>query len=251
MRYVLLHARAHALDTLRMPAYWAPALGFPLVFFLLFGLVNARRFADLGLGSEYAITPFLLYTTLNVTVASLAAGVAADRENPWEQRLRLLPLSPLTRFAGRMLYVLAFNVISWIPLLVVAAFTTDLRLSLLAWPVWLGAVVVGAIPFGLLGMAIGYRLAPQPAMMLANLLFMLLAFFGGLFVPVDYLPTALHAVVPYVPTYQYQYFVLALIDRADHLIGPSWVAFLLLAWTALFAVLARAAFRRDEGVRYG
>ena len=251
MRFVLLHAKGHALETLRMPAYWAPALAFPLLFFVLFGLANSNRLAGMGLGSEYAITPFLLYTTLNVTVASLAAGVAADRENPWENRLRLLPISAFTRFAGRLVYVLGFNLVSWIPLLVVAAVTTDLTLPVYAWPLWLGSVLLGAVPFGLLGMAIGYRFPPQPAMMIANILFMGLAFFGGLFVPVDLLPEALRGAVPFFPTYQYQSFVLQAIDRGDHLAGPAWVAVLLLAWTAVFAVLARAGFRRDEGVRYG
>jgi ABC-2 type transport system permease protein len=251
MRYVLLHARAHLRDTSRMPVYWLPAMLFPLVFFLLFGYTNAASLAKIGLGSEYVITPFLLFTTLNVTIVSLSAGVASDRENPWEQRLRLLPLPTLTRFAGRLLYVLGFNLASWIPLLVLAVFTTDMKLPLAQWPVWLGAVLLGAIPFGLLGMAIGYRFPPQAAMTVANILFMLMAFLGGLFVPVRQLPAAIRDFVVFLPTHEYQHLVLTIIGRADRIDAPTWTIGVLAAWTVLFAWLARTAFRRDEGVRYG
>ncbi|MEU8001834.1 ABC transporter permease [Catellatospora sp. NPDC049111] len=251
MRHVLLHARAHLRDTSRMPVYWVPALLFPLVFFGLFGYTNATSLAKIGLGSEYVITPFLLFTTLNVTIVSLSAGVAADRENPWEQRLRVLPLPALSRFAGRLLYVLGFNLVSWIPLLLLAVFTTDLRLPPEQWPLWLGGVLLGAIPFGLLGMAIGYRFPPQGAMTVANILFMLLAFLGGLFVPVKQLPAAIRDVVVFLPTHEYQHLVLSIIGRADRIAAPTWTIGVLAAWTLLFAWLARMAFRRDEGVRYG
>ncbi|MEV4412744.1 ABC transporter permease [Catellatospora sp. NPDC049609] len=251
MRHVLLHTRAHLRDTARMPVYWLPALLFPLIFFVLFGYTGARNLAALGLGSEYVITPFLLFTTLNVTIVSLSAGVAADRENPWEQRLRVLPLPALTRFAGRLLFVLLFNLVSWIPLLALAVTTTDLNLSPAQWPLWLGSVLLGAIPFGLLGMAIGYRFPAQAAMALANIVFMLMAFLGGLFVPAEQLPAGVRDIVAFLPTHEYQHLVLTIIGRADRIAAPDWTIGVLAAWTVVFAWLARAAFRRDEGVRYG
>ncbi|WP_051367195.1 ABC transporter permease [Hamadaea tsunoensis] len=251
MKHVFRHALAHARDTMRMPIYWIPALFFPLLFFVLFGYTTAHRLSQLGLGSEYVITPFLLFTTLNVTLVSLSAGVAADRENPWESRLRVLPIPSLTRFAGRLFYILTFNLVSWIPLLTLASFTTTIKLPLYLWPAWLGGVLLGSIPFGLLGMAIGYRFAPQAAMMIANIIFMLFAFLGGLFLPSDQLPKAVQPIVPFLPTHEYQQIVLTIIGRADRITSPGWTMAVLGAWTLLFALLARTAFRRDEGVRYG
>jgi ABC-2 type transport system permease protein len=251
MRLMLLHARAQAVSTWRTPAYWLPALAFPVVFFLLFGLASASRLARQGLGSEVAITPFLLFTTLNVTLASLSMQVAADRENPWERRLRLLPVSPLTRFGGRLVFVLGFNVVSWIPLLLLATLTTDLRLDAGKWPIWLASVVIGAIPFGLLGIAIGYRFPAQAAMTISNILFLMLSFAGGLFVPAAALPAAVQSAMPYVPSQEYLQFVLVAIHNTSTLIGPSWGWLLLFGWTALFGLLAIVAVRRDEGVRYG
>ncbi|MFI6761585.1 ABC transporter permease [Micromonospora sp. NPDC050417] len=251
MRYVLLHAGAHLRDMVRVPMYWVPGLLFPMLFFLLFGLSSAHQLARQGLGSEYVVTPFLLFTTLNVTLISLSAGVAADRENPWEQRLRLLPIAVLTRFLGRLLYVLVFNVVSWLPLLVVAGLATDLKLPVAIWPLWLGVVVVGAIPFGLLGMALGYRLPAPAAAMVCNIVFLILAFCGGLLVPAEMLPGAVQAVTPYLPTHEYLHLVLSTIGRADQITSPPWMIGLLAAWTVLFALVARDGYRRDEGVRYG
>lgn len=251
MRLLLQHARMHAISTMRTPAYWIPALGFPVMFFLLFGLSNADRFSRAGYGSELAITPFLLFTTLSVTLTSLAGQVAADRESLWEYRLRLLPISPLQRFGARLIFVLGFNVVSWIPLLILALSTTDLKLSLAVWPVWLAAVVVGAIPFGLLGLAIGYRFPAQASVTIANILFLVLSFAGGLFVPAEALPEPVRQAMPYVPTHEYLQFVLLAIQTDFNPVGPGWTVTLLAVWTVLFGLLALRAVRRDEGVRYG
>lgn len=251
MRLILLHARSYARQMLRTPAYWVAAMAFPLAFFLLFGIVYARAMAERGLGAEYAITPFILFCTLNVTLTTLSARVAGERESPWEDRMRLLPVGAFTRFAGRLLFILGFNVVSWIPLLVVASLTTDVRLSPWQWPVWLAAAILGAIPFGLLGIAIGYRVSAQAAMGVSSVLFLILSFLGGLFIPAEVLPDAVQSAVPFVPSHQYLQFVYAVIGYGDRNTGPDWAVALLVGWAVAFGLLALLAFRRNEGVRYG
>ena len=80
MKHVVRHAVAHARDTMRMPIYWSPAMFFPLLFVTLFGYTAANRLAQLGLGSEYVITPFLLFTTLNVTRKLAPVPVKKDEK---------------------------------------------------------------------------------------------------------------------------------------------------------------------------
>lgn len=251
VRYILLHAGAHARQMLRTPAYWITAMAFPLAFFLLFGIMYANLMAEQGRGAEYAITPFILFCTLNVTLTTLAARVAADRESPWENRMRLLPITAASRFAGRLLFIFGFNLVSWIPLLVVASLITDVQLRPVQWVFWLAAVVVGAIPFGLLGIAIGYLVSPQTAMGISSILFLALSFLGGLFIPATILPTVVQRVVPFVPSQEYLQFVYRVIGYGDGNVGPGWTVMLLIGWGVAFAVLALVAYRRDEGIRYG
>lgn len=252
MRYAFLHARAYGTEMWRQPAYWIPSLGFPLFFFVLFGVNTAEAlYEQAGLGSEYAVTPFLLFATLNVTLMSLAGGVATERSSPWERSLRLLPVSGVTRFAGRMLFVLGFSLISWIPVLIVASLTTHSELPLALWPVWVGVIAIGAIPFGLLGIMLGYVLPGQAAAPVANILFLVLSFVGGLFMPSNQLPDFMGSVAPYLPTNQYLHLVMLAIGRADRMTEPVWTIALLPIWGLIFAMLAHRAFRRDEGERFG
>lgn len=252
MRYVLLHARAYGLEMWRQPAYWIPSLGFPLFFFVLFGLNTAELlYEQSGLGSEYVVTPFLLFATLNVTLMSLAGGVATDRASAWERALRLLPVSGVTRFLGRLAFVLLFSLLSWVPVLVVAALTTHSQLPIALWPVWVLTIAVGAIPFGMLGILLGYLLPGQAAAPVANILFMVLSFVGGLFMPAEQLPAFMGKLAPYLPTNEYLHLVLAAIGRSDRVTAPDWTIALLPVWGVLFAFLAHRAFRRDEGERFG
>jgi len=252
MRHVWIHARAHTLQMLRTPYYWGASVMAPVLFFVIFGISNAHLLdTRYGLGSEYVITPFLLFSTLNVTLLSLAGGIAAERASPWEARLRLLPVPPVTRFLGRLLFVLGYTLAAWVPLLVLATVTTTIRLPLALWPVWIGAVLVGSLPFGLLGIALGYRLAPQSAAMVANIVFLLMSFAGGLFIPPDQLPPALASAAPFLPSHEYLQLVLTAIGRSDRIDAPTWTAALLVGWGLLFLLFADRSFRRDEGLRYG
>lgn len=252
MRYIWLHARANTVEIARMPMYWVPAMLFPLLFFALFGIAQAKRLADIGLGGEYVLTPFLLFTTLNVTLSSLAAGIAAERSSTWERRLRLLPTPVMFRFLGRLAHVLVFNAVTWVPLLAMAAVLISIDLPAQRWPLWIVAVTIGALPFGLLGIAVGYRFPVQAASMIANVLMLVLCFVGGLFVPLEALPAVVRTIGSSLPSHAYLELTLATLggDVASSS-SPLWNVGLLLIWTVAFALVAWLAHRRDEGERYG
>jgi ABC-2 type transport system permease protein len=241
MRLLALHARAGTLELLRYPAFSVPTLGFPALFFLLF--VSPRPEAD----SNLLLASFAGFAVLAVAFFQFGVGIAAERESPWELFVRTLPLHLRVRFAARVLSAVVFGLGSAVLVAAAALATTDASLPPARWAALAATLALGSIPFALLGIALGYWASPRSALPLANILYLLLSFLGALWTTPEHLPASLGGISPLVPTRQFGNVLWG--AAAGQLWRPrDWL--LLLAWTAVFAVLAAWGYRRDEGRRY-
>lgn len=243
LRLVLVHARAATLELARYPAFSVPTLAFPALFFLLFVAPsrNARADADLLLAS------FAGFALLAVAFFQFGVGIATERESPWERFLRTLPLRAAVRFAARSVSAGLFGLASSACVVAVALLTTDAGLTGPRWLALATALVLGGIPFALLGIALGYWASPHAALPAANILYLLLSFAGGLWTTPRHLPPTVRAISPFVPTRQFGNLLWGAAE--GRLWRPrDWL--LLAAWTLAFAVLAAWGYRRDEGRRY-
>ena len=135
---------------------------------------------DDPVGATFATASMVTFAVMTSNLFSYGVGVAEDRAQPWDPYTRTLPAGPGPRFAGRVLAGLVMTFVSLLPVVAIAAFateatTTPLRLALAA-----GTVLVVALPFTLMGLAIGYALPPKAALAVAQVIFFPLAFGGGL-----------------------------------------------------------------------
>jgi len=253
MRLAFAHARAGYLEFTRQPQFWVPSLAFPALFFVLFGVSAADRvvqFLPEDLGAEVVLAQFLCFSVLSIMFFQFGVGIAEDRRLPWEVTLRVLPVGGSVRFLARVLVALLFSVGALVPVVLIAALTTELRLGVEDWMVYLGAVFLGAVPFGLMGITLGYAATPKAALPIANIGFLLLSFLGGLFVPLDVLPDLVATVAPYLPSRHYLDLVQGVIGGRED--GGGWrqPALLLAGWAALFLATAVFFYRRDQGIRF-
>jgi ABC-2 type transport system permease protein len=242
MRLVLIHAQATTLELLRYPTFSVPTLAFPALFFLLF--VAPRNDADPTL----LLASFAGFAVLAVAFFQFGVGIAGERESPWERFVRTLPLRAGVRFVARSLSGAMFGVVSAGLVAIAAVATTDAHLSLSRWAALAAALVLGGIPFALLGIALGYWASPRGALPTANILYLVLSFTGGLWTTPSHLPPAIASVSPLVPTRQFGN-VLWGAAQGDLWRPRDWI--LLFAWSAAFAAIATWGYRRDEGRRYG
>jgi ABC-2 type transport system permease protein len=242
VRLTFLYARAMTLELLRYPAFSVPTLAFPGLFFLLF--VASRDDVDATL----LVASFAGFAFLAVAFFQFGVGIAAERETPWERFLRTLPVRTSVRFAARMLSGTVFGLASAAVVVVLGVATTDAHLRPVRWGALVLALVVGAVPFALLGIALGYWASPRGALPVANILYLVLAFAGGLWTTPANLPSSVASVSPLIPTRQFGNVLWGATE--GRLWRPrDWL--LLLGWSAVFAALAAWGYRRDEGRRYG
>lgn len=242
MRLVLVHTHAQLRELWRYPAFAVPTLLLPALFFLIFvvpRLEAARANAFMAFYAAFAV--------LGIAFFQFGVGIANERASPWELFLRVLPVSVAARFAARIVAALAFASAAAALVVVVALLTTPAALSAGRWAALAAVLASGAVPCALLGIAIGYWAPPRAALPLANLLYLLLAYAGGLWTGFAALPGAVEHVSPFLPTRQWAEALEAAVD------GRAWppaAAAALAVYTLGFGMLALAGYRRDEGERF-
>src|SRR5690606_12301886 len=124
------------------------------------------------------------------------------------------------------------------------------RIALLDWLSLLGVLLLGVLPFGALGLAIGYLFGPNSAPVVLNLLYMPMAIASGLWMPITVLPPVVQSVAPYLPTYHYAQLALRPVGATPPRHAARH-ALVLAGFAAVFLVVAVAAYKRDEGKTYG
>lgn len=240
MRVLALHVRAASVELLRYPTFSISALAFPAMLFLLF--VRAFRQPP-----NARLAGFAAVAILGVVFFQFGVGIAAERTSGWELFVRTLPLRPRVRIAARVCSALLFGAAAAGGVVAVAAATTGAGgLPAARWLLLAVTLLLGAVPFGLLGIAIGYAVTPRAALPLANLLYLPLSYAGGLWAGPHGSSSAPGA-LDLVPTHAWARLLWAAVGAAPF--DAAWVA-LLGAWGAVFGVVATAAYRRDEGERF-
>ena len=243
MRLALAHARAETANLARYPGYSVPTVAFPAILLLLFG----RHFEKGEPDRLYA--GFAATALLGVAFFQFGVGIAASRTTPWETYLRTLPVGPATRLAGRVLSALAFaaatvGTVSFVAFTVYGVQMAPWRVVVLGL-----ALLVGCIPFALLGVAFGYWLSPRAALPVANLLYLPLAIGGFLWTrPTEDVPHEVDVSSQFLPTRSWME-VLDPVATGDHPVPLHHVA-ALTTWGLVFFALAWWGYRRDEGERF-
>jgi len=237
MRLAWLHARIATLELLRYRSFSVPTLLFPTAAYLVFG---RRIHAPANVLMSY----YAAFAVLGVAFYQFGVGIAAERVLPWTAFVRILPVSQAARFGARIMSALAFALGSATLVVLVAVVTSPIHLNAVEWGRFALAIASGSVPFALFGIALGYWLSPKGALPVANLLFIGLAYAGGLLGTRAGLPRGLS---DWLPTRLWGNLLGAAVE------GRAWrlhdVAGLVV-YAGAFAVAASLGYRRDEGERF-
>jgi ABC-2 type transport system permease protein len=231
------------LEKTRMLMFSIPVVLSPPLLFLLLSVpyTHDHQSANLGLAS------YLILSVVSVSLFQFGVVVSNERLSPWDGYLRTLPLSPWVRMAARILSALVFALSSACCVVILAAIFTPISFSWSTIPLLFLAVLIGAITFSLFGLAIGYWVKPQAASALANLLYILLAFVGGIFIAPSGLPDLVNAFAPYLPIRQYCELAWNTVSGKPWPLGDILG---LLGYALLFGLCAIWSYWRDEGQHF-
>ncbi len=240
----LTHAKFQIIEVMRIPIAVIGSAFWPAASMLAFVVPFV---GDDPVYATYATASMITFAVMSTNLFQYGVGVSEDRAQPWDPYVRTLPTGAFPRFAGRVLAGLSMMAVSLLPVVLIAAFLTEATVTTTAFLVAIAATALIAIPFILMGLAIGYSMPQKAAIVVAQVLFFPLAFAGGLMTPPGAAPGIIEDLAPYLPTGGAVRLMWAAVG--DYPVEPGSVA-ALAAWTITLAGVAVWAYRRDEGRRF-
>ena len=92
--------------------YTASVLSFPIMFYVLFGLVLNSQRSDRGTHvPTYLIATYGTFGVMGASLFGTAAGLASDRGLGWLQVKRASPMPPFAYFAAKVITSMIFSTI--------------------------------------------------------------------------------------------------------------------------------------------
>jgi ABC-2 type transport system permease protein len=250
-RLYALEARTEFLKILRMPAYALPTLGFPALFYVLFGISfgGSVKAGPISLAG-YLLATYGAFGVIGAALFGFGVGVAIERGQGWMLVKRASPMPLAAYFAAKIVVSMLFGALIVAILFALGAAFGGVRLEAGTWAALGLALVAGALPFCAMGLALGYLAGPNSAPAIVNLIYLPMAFASGLWIPIQALPKFFQSLAPFLPAYHFGQLALKILgaDRGgDVTLHLAYLA----GFTALCLGLARLGYRRDEDKTYG
>lgn len=236
-RLILAHWKLQTLYQLRAPSFVVPVFLYPVLFYLYFAESEANSEA---LANRFLVS-YSLYAFLGATLHQVAGSIAEDRRRNWAPYLRTLPHFQWAELAGRFLSALLSAILATLIVVAVATALSPVSLTLGDVVILSCAIGVGFMIFFALGTALGYLLNPRTALSIALLIFLSLAYVGGLWTSPHTLPEWAQQVSPLTPSRMWA--EISWSATIDHEWSfRNW--FGLLCYGAVFTVAALYAMKR-------
>lgn len=236
-RCYALEARYEFLRLLRTPAFAIPALTFPVVFYVLFGVVLAGARGG-SVASAYMLVSYGVFGIMGPALFGFGVAMAMDRELGLLRLKRAMPVPPGAVLSARILMAMMFGLIITVMLMAVAFTMAGVRLAPGQVALLTLVNVLGTLPFCAIGLYVGTLVGGQGAAAVVNLVYLPMAFLSGLWMPLAMLPKILQTLAPVWPSYHLSQVALKVIDADAG--QPLWLHLaVMLLVTAIFFFLAR------------
>src|SRR5579863_2887558 len=247
LRIYFKEAKYEFLKSLRYPMYSVSTLLFPIMFYILFGLVMGKQTIGGVRTTVYLLPTYGTFGVMGASLFGTAASLASERRLGWLQVKRASPMPPFAYFLAKVIMSLIFSAIVILLLFFLGIAFGGVRLPVLTMAKLAGTLVAGSLPFCAMGMAIGYFAEPNSAPAIINIFYLPMSFCSGLWMPFMFLPTFIQRIAVFLPSYHLAQLALNLVGagQGEQALG-HWEA--LAGFTMLCLGVARWGHQRDEQV---
>lgn len=234
--------RYEFLKSWRTPAFAVPTLFFPVMFYLLFGVL----FGSMRGNAESALITFAnfgVFGAMGPGLFGFGVSLAIEREQGLLTLKQALPQPAGAYLVARAVMTMVFVATISVMLTIVAMTLGKVELTA-------GQVVqlflidtLGALPFCAIGMYLGSLVSGQASPAIINVIFLPMAFLSGLFIPLQIMPAFIQKLANIFPAYHLSQMALATVGRGNP--GKFAMHLAVLAGIALLFFLL--AVRRMHG----
>lgn len=226
---------------LRSRGFLILTIALPVLLYLVVGRLSGTAYGVANAG--YYMVAMAAWGAFTGSLAGNAVRIAQERKDGWTRQLRLTPLPARSYVAAKVIA----STVTVLPAIVIVfglgRTYGHVRLPAWEWPTIGAVILLAALAFAALAVAIGYRFMPDQAQPLTTIIYFVMTLLGGLLFPLSGIIASIGKVLP---TYQVARVGTDVISTGT--VPVSAIA-VILGWLAGFAVLAVLSVRATTETR--
>ncbi len=212
----------------------------PVMFYAIFAGLFGNYDTSTGIPvAASMIATYGTFAVVSVMLVNPGVSVADDRTRGWLRVKKVSAVPITTVIAAKVIAALPYAAAALVAISAVSLAVAGPVLDPLTWLRLVAVLLVGSLPFALLGLAVGFVASSNAAVAILNAILFPMVIASGLWMPLEILPGFVQAIAPFLPTYQLSQLALAQLTGAG---GLGHLLALLLS-TVVAGALAGLAYR--------
>jgi ABC-2 type transport system permease protein len=233
------------LKLMRTKSFSLSTIGFPVMFYVLFGIANRNAYAGNVHVAKYMLGSYACFGLIGAALFGIGVGVASELAAGWLELKRASPMPASAYLFAKCASAVAFGIIIVCILTAVATIFGGVSLSANELIKMLGMTIVGSVSFASMGLLLAQLVPANAAPAIVNLIYLPMSFLSGLWMPLRFMPHWLQVFAPALPTYHLSQLMLSIFGYQDSMsLVSHWNA--LIGFTLLMLGLSWLIFHRKE-----
>jgi ABC-2 type transport system permease protein len=245
MKTFIMQSKAEIIKVLRNRYYVFWSLVMPIIFYYIFTNVMNTNIEGKAEWQAHYLMSMTTFSVMGSAIMTLGIRLVQERAQGWSTFIRITPLSDTVYFAAQMIAQCLIHVLSITVIFIAGALINGVSLTPGEWMlsgVW---ILFGSLPFLAMGTLVGLMKKVETAAGISNLIYMVLAVAGGMWMPLEIMPKMMQSIGQWLPSYHFGNGAWEIVRGGM----PEWKNFLILiAYLVLFMLLSKYIRRKQEAV---
>lgn len=245
MTILMNQCKAEMYRMFRNPYFIFWSLFMPIVFYVIFTKVVNTGVDDKALWDAHFLMSVTSFSVMGSAIMTLGIRLVQERTEGWTTFMKITPLSSLQYFTAKMIGQSMVHMFSILVIFIAGVLLNGVSLSAFQWIMSGFWILLGSLPFLGIGILVGTMKRVDTASGVSNILYILLAITGGLWMPMEILPKIIQTIGVWLPAYNYGNGAWGIIrGNAPNLKNIA----ILVGYLILFMVLSTYIRRKQEAV---
>ena len=233
------------LKLMRTRSFSLSTIGFPVMFYVLFGIANRNATAGNIHLAKYMLGGYACFGLIGAALFGIGVGLAGELAAGWLELKRASPMPAPAYLFAKCASAVAFGLIIVSTLTAIAVSFGGVSLTFSELIKMLGMTIVGSVCFASMGLLLALIVPANAATGIVNLIYLPMSFLSGLWMPIKFMPHWLQGIAPALPTYHLSQLMLHIFGYGDSMsLATHWNA--LIGFTLLMLGLSWLIFHRRE-----
>jgi ABC-2 type transport system permease protein len=245
LRIFRKEAKYEFLKLLRTRSFSLAIIGFPLMFYVLFGIANRHSYEGNVHIAKYMLAGYACFGLIGAALFGIGVGMAGERAAGWLELKRASPMPVPAYLFAKCASAVAFGLIIVSVLTTMGVIFGQVSLTVSEFARMMALTAVGSVSFASMGLLLALIIPANAAPGIVNLIYLPMSYLSGLWVPLRFMPHWLQNFAPALPTYHLSQLMLSIFGYQDSMpVANHWSA--LAGFTMLVLGLSWLIFHRRE-----